>query len=113
VTIAPNALPSDSDVTLSEVSYLQNQPPNPAITSVGPGLVLTFVDPIQFATTRKGTAKKRGTMGASSQSISVSTAFHFVINTASNGVTGLAGSVPVVDFVDRLNNNFFLGAVGR
>jgi len=114
ITIAAGVLPSDESVTLSEVSYLPNQPPNPAVAFVGPGLVLTFENPVELALSAKGTAKQARAAEANPQSnANVSTAFHFVINTANNSIAGLVGSVPVADFIDSLNNNFFFGTAGQ
>ena len=119
VTIAPNALPADQFVTLTELSYLPNQPPNTAIVGVGPGLVLTFGTPIpamaQPVLSTEGAARVPSFRRASSGATSGATpsAFQFLINTGSNNVIGLTKSVPIVDFADTSNNNSFMGALGN
>ncbi|MEO6911279.1 MAG: hypothetical protein ABI158_10170, partial [Edaphobacter sp.] len=117
VTIAPGTLPADLNVSLSKVSYLPNQPLNTAIRSVGPGLVLTFQNPVQFLT-HTGLNAMLATRGVPSAhpepDLSISSAFHFVISTAQNDVSQLVGSVPVADIVGSVSGaaDTFIGAVG-
>ena len=119
VTIAPNALPSDQSVTLSEVSYPHVQPNNPAITSVGPGLNLAFSMPVPASAQSSpvftnSTDNTNLTPGARADSATTApSAFQFVINTTNNNVTGLSRSVPAVDFADTANNNTFMSALGN
>jgi len=115
VTIAAGVLPSDQEVTLSEVSYLPTQPPNIAITGVGPGLDLSFGTPIQFnsaadlrARPSRYLRRRSATSGGESEP-----AFQFSINTSSNNVGALNGSLPAADFLDAANINTFTGVEGN
>jgi sugar lactone lactonase YvrE len=115
VTIAPGVLPADQSLTLSEVSYLPNQPPNLAITGVGPGLILTFAAPIQpsaatLATARAATTS-RGLVAAGTSNAPV--AFQFSVKTANNNVSGLIGSMPAANFVDAAGISTFAGVDGN
>lgn len=115
VTIAPNVLPADQTLTLSEVSYLPHQPANSSITGVGPGLVLTFSTPVQ--------PSKKAQIGAphpiltrqvpATAGSTIPSAFAFTIKLGQNNdVNGLSGSIPAVNLVDQSSNNTFMGAAG-
>lgn len=115
VTIAPAVLPADQSLTLSEVSYLPNQPPNPAITGVGPGLILTFGAPIQPSAatlaTARATPTSLGLVAAGTSNAPV--AFQFSINTTNNNVSLLNGSLPTSNFVDAAGFSTFTGVDGN
>ena len=114
VTIAPGTLPSDQKVTLSEVSHLPTQPANPAVSGVGPGLVLTFstlVPSVPQAMNSMG-ARERSNPLSSDAGSTPATAFTFSIN-VSNNSSGLNGSFPAAGFVDSKGNSVFMGATGN
>ena len=118
VTIAPGSLPSNQTVTLSEVSYLPTQPPNLAITGVGPGLVLTFGTPIAplaeaLRTRNDSSASRELRSSLTSTANTTTSAFQFSINTSNNSSSELNGSVPAVDFADTSGNNVFMGTMGN
>jgi sugar lactone lactonase YvrE len=115
VTVAPNVLPSDQALTLSEVSVLPSQPPNPAITGVGAGLMLTFATPVQFDVAPPPALSVQSKI-ADDRSNVISTApsaFQFSINTATNSVPRLNGSLPTANLVDTLHSNNFTGVDGN
>ena len=114
VVIAPGTLPSNQTVTLSEVSYLPNQPPNPAITGVGPGMVLTFGTPVPAVAIVSTGANGQGHADSSlaNAGSTPATAFQFSINVSNNN-SGLNGSFPAAGFVDSKGNSVFMGATGN
>lgn len=113
VTIAAGAIPVDQTVTLSEVSWLPQQPPNTSITSVGPALELTFSTPVVPPATSAVPVRHQSEISPATAGSTVPTAFSFSINVTKNNVSGLGGSAPFVDFVDSSNNNLFAGASGN
>jgi uncharacterized repeat protein (TIGR03803 family) len=113
VTIAAGALPADQSVTLSEVSWLPQQPPNASFIGVGPALELTFSTPILPPASAVLSARHDSNISPATAGSTISTAFSFSINVAQNKVSGLNGSVPFVDFVDSSNNNLYAGATGN
>ena len=113
VTIAGGVLPSDQLLTLSEVSFLPNQPPNTAITNVGPALSLSFAAPVQFSSA-VAAGPVLASQGVHGSTVSnAAAAFQFSVNTASNNVPQLTGSMPTANFVDSLGNNTFTGVPGN
>ena len=113
VAIAAGALPGDQSVTLSEVSFLPQQPPNAAITGVGPALELTFSTPVLPPASSVSPARRTNGGFPATAGSTVPTAFSFSINVAKNNVSALNGSVSFVDFVDSSNNNLYAGTSGN
>jgi sugar lactone lactonase YvrE len=116
VTIAPGVLPSDQSLTVSEVSYLPEQPPNTAITGAGAGLILTFESPVQpsiAAALKTSPARVSANLRANTNTTSAPIAFQFSINTASNNVALLNGSLPSADFLDAVGTSTFTGVDGN
>jgi hypothetical protein len=85
VSIPAGAFASDETVTASLLTNSLAQPPNSAIVSVGPALVLST------------TASPFNTSAGNIQ---------FVINTTTNPA-GLEGSAPMADLIDSTGDNFF------
>ncbi len=115
VTLAAGILPSDQSVTLSEVSYLPNQPPNPALTGVGPGLVLTFASPLQFSALPAHGSRpvNESRREQTTSAVGTSSAIQFSINTSVNNDPRLNGSVTTVAVVDQSNVNTFMQVAGQ
>jgi hypothetical protein len=115
VTIEPGLLPSDVNVTLTEVSYLPDQPPNPAIELVGPGLVLTFDTPLQFLA-RSGSEARIAdeTRIVPRPNFDPTKAISAVINVGVNWSQDIVGSAVVTDLKGTAANlqNAFIGASG-
>jgi uncharacterized repeat protein (TIGR03803 family) len=114
VTIAPGAFPADETVTLSEVSFLPDQPPNGAIAGVGAGLILSFSSPVQFSASlsRRANANSASRQSEASGMASTSPGIQFSLDTAANNVPLLQGSVPFADFKDASNTNNLTGLLG-
>jgi hypothetical protein len=114
VTVAAGVLPSDQSLTLSEVSYLPNQPPNRAITGVGPGLILAFEVPVQPSTTALTKPRMRTSrVGRANATAGMPMPFHFSVNVVDNNVSLLSGSLPTANFVDGVGINTFTGVDGN
>jgi hypothetical protein len=110
VTIPAGLLSSDETLILSEVSY-PNQPPNPALTTVGPALVLTFSNPIQFNTPELGHPNPLKNAQAPIADGSQQT-IQFFINSSANNDSRLNKSVTTVDIADTSGNNTFMQILG-
>lgn len=119
VTIAAGVLPADQLLQLSEVSYLPVQPPNTAITGVGPGLILGFANAVQFSSATAGMVSRAifpRTSASGNESNSTSSpaaaAIQFSVNTTNNSTALLNGSLPTANFVDATGVNIFTGLDG-
>jgi uncharacterized repeat protein (TIGR03803 family) len=113
VTIAAGALPADQSVTLSEISWLPQQPLNTSLAGVGPALELTFSTPVQPAARSVVSADGTSDISPAAAGSTIPTAFSFSINVAKNNVSTLNGSTTFADFVDSSNNNLYAGATGN
>jgi sugar lactone lactonase YvrE/pimeloyl-ACP methyl ester carboxylesterase len=100
-------------VTLSEVSYLSNQPPNPAITGVGPALVLSFSTPTKLKPAGVRKVAEIANRSLASDTSDVLQAFQFSISTANNNVASLNGSAVMVGFTDASGANTLTGTTGN
>jgi uncharacterized repeat protein (TIGR03803 family) len=112
VTIAAGVLGSDQSVTLSEVSYLPNQPTDQAITGVGAGLLLAFGNATELQASRAVRRTINSRVSAPIADSNTEPAFQFLINTSANNVSFLTGSIAVADFVDTAGDNFFTALKG-
>lgn len=114
VTIAGGVLPADDTVTLSEVSVLPNQPPNPALTSVGAGLILSFSNPVRISSTVTSGTRRPAMAHPAGQSTG-SPAIEFSLSTSSynqNLLQSVGSSVPFADFTSSSGTENFLGLLG-
>jgi hypothetical protein len=115
VTIAPGVLPSDQTLTLSELSYINTQPPNAAIGTFGPSLALSFSTPVELSRS----ARKLVEIGSREREsrynniTSSPQAIQFSVNAAANNVPLLQASVPLGEFVDSSGNVIFSGLDGN
>lgn len=113
VTIAAGLLPLDQPITLSEVSWLPNQPPDTSLVEVGPGLVLGFSTAVQV--NPAAYAGPSGTIAAATLNTAESTQppISASFNLGNNASSDLTGSAPFVDFVDGAHLHHFMGAAGN
>ena len=114
VTIAAGVLPADETVTLSEVSILPNTPPNPAIASVGAGLIVSFSDPIQFSSAITKGMGTRASLRAADAGTATS-AIQFSLNTSSYDpslLQNVESSTPFADFANTSGADNFMGLLG-
>lgn len=114
ITIAAGVLPADETMTLSEVSVVPNEPPNPALTNTGAGLILSFANPVRFAAAipigrRTGVSAVPASQGTGSAAIQFSLS---VGGYDQNLLQNVESSVPFADFTDSSGSNNFMGLSG-
>ena len=116
VTVPSGVLPSDVNASLTEVSYLQDQPSNTSIQYVGPALILTFQSRLQFFDiTKSGNSFMVSSPSIAQPRLHIPTLpIHFNISAIGNDVSQLVGSVPIVDLKNSLNTgtSIVFGATG-
>lgn len=115
VSIAAGVLPADEDVTLSEVSVLPKQPPNPAITSVGAGLILSFSSPILFPAAAEVRANPSSLPTAVGATASTAPEIQFSLSTTTYNqalLQNVQSSLPFADFTTSSGSDNFMGLVG-
>ena len=104
VTIPPNVLTTDQNVTLSELSA-PAQPPNQLMVGVGSTLLVTFSNPIQPEARGARPRSSRG-LGQSSPNDQTAPTLTFTIS-ESTAPSGLNGSEGLASIGDTANNTFF------
>lgn len=112
VAIAPGVIPADQNVTLTEVSYLPQQPANASVAEAGPGLQLKFEAPIQPAISDSPRQRPPARFGLRQDAAASQSAFLFTIKTPNNNPNTLTGSLPAIAFIDSSQNATFVGADG-
>ena len=102
-SIAPGTFPTDTTLTLSLLSTMNNQPPDSLIRSVGPSLMLAFGGTVKNSVSKKSLSKRMD----SSQTSGIQLVLSF-----DSTITGFIGSDPIGDVVDLSGNHNFYGPAG-